>query len=287
MAMATIFGILEAQSHATIRQLSIVMVFLLGVAQYLVGARIDVSPFFVLPVLINSWYGNSRTGFFVAFLSVLTLFVARAAGSSATLTSFYSLLTVLPHFLAYLIFTMLVINFRNTLRIQVNVAETDGLTGIHNARSFRMAVTSELARSRRYSHVFSLAYIDVDDFKSINDLSGHAAGDRLLIEVAKCLVSSLRESDVVARLGGDEYACLLPETSQDEARKAFVKTIFQLKQCAKRNQWPVSFSIGVITFAELPADADQAIGLADRLMYSVKRHHKDDIFYQVFSTGTL
>jgi len=287
MAMATIFRILEAQSHVTIRQLSIVMVFLLGLAQYLVSSNIDVSPFFVLPVLINSWYGNSRTGLFVAFLSVLTLFVTRASGAPTTPSPFELLLAVLPHFLAYLIFTMLIINFRNTLRFQVNVAETDSLTGIHNARSFRVAVTSELARSRRYSRVFSMAYIDVDNFKNINDVLGHAAGDRLLVEVARSLVSSLRESDVVARLGGDEYACLLPETSQGEARKAFVKTIFQLKQCAKRNQWPVSFSIGVITFEELPADADQAIGLADSLMYSVKRHHKDNVYYQVFSADTV
>ena len=122
MAMATIFRILEAQSHVTIRQLSIVMVFLLGLAQYLVSSNIDVSPFFVLPVLINSWYGNSRTGLFVAFLSVLTLFVTRASGAPTTPSPFELLLAVLPHFLAYLIFTMLIINFRNTLRFQVNVA---------------------------------------------------------------------------------------------------------------------------------------------------------------------
>lgn len=284
--MATIFRILEEQSHITINQLSIVMVFLLGLAQYLIGGKIDVSPFFVLPVLINSWYGNSRTGLFVATLSVLTIFVTRASVASTMLSPFDLLMVVLPNFLAYFTFTLLVIHFRNALRFQVSVAETDSLTGIHNARSFRVAVTSELARSRRNNRVFSMAYIDVDNFKSINDLSGHAAGDRLLIEVARSLVSSLRESDVVARLGGDEYACLLPETSQDEARKAFVKTIFQLKQCAKRNQWPVSFSIGVITFEKLPADADHAIGLADRLMYLVKRKHKDDIFFQVFSSET-
>jgi diguanylate cyclase (GGDEF)-like protein len=217
-----------------------------------------------------------------AFLSTLVFVVIETAFNRVSPFFCEVLLFSAPYLAAYMLLAVLIINFRDVHRMEAHAADTDNLTGIHNARSFYAELANELLRSKRYDHVFSLAYIDVDNFKNINDTLGHAAGDRLLKEVAECLVSSLRATDVVARLGGDEYACLLPETDMEEAKSAFSKATAQLNKSMKKNKWDVSFSIGVMTFENLPEDIKEAIDFADKLMYSVKNVNKDNVAYQVY-----
>ena len=103
-------------------------------------------------------------------------------------------------------------------------------------------------------------------------------------EVAFCLVKSLRVTDVAARLGGDEFACLLPETNQADAKSAFLKATALLKKRMQKYKWNVSFSIGVVTFENLPEDIKEAIGIADKVMYSVKNDDKDNVAYKVYRT---
>lgn len=161
-------------------------------------------------------------------------------------------------------------------------ADTDKLTDILNSRGFYTELTNELLRSVRYRHPFSLAYIDVDNFKSINDSKGHAEGDKLLIEVAQCLKVSLRITDSVARLGGDEFACLFPETGQKASKSAFAKASKALDRRMKCYHWPVSFSVGLVTFERIPTDIKEAMRIADDLMYTVKNADKNNISYQVW-----
>ena len=219
-----------------------------------------------------------------AFLSTLVFVIIEMAFIRVPSAFCELLLFSAPYFAAYMLLAILIINFRDVHRIEAHAADTDNLTGIHNARSFYAELANELLRSKRYDHVFSLAYIDVDNFKNINDVLGHATGDRLLKEVADCLASSLRVTDIIARLGGDEYACLLPETGQEAAKSAFFKATALLNNRMKKNKWDVSFSIGVMTFENLPEDIKEAINLADKLMYSVKNISKDNVAYQVYQT---
>ncbi|MCL6417261.1 GGDEF domain-containing protein [Aestuariirhabdus sp. Z084] len=132
-------------------------------------------------------------------------------------------------------------------------------------------MANELVRSSRYEHILSLAYIDIDNFKLVNDSLGHPAGDQLLIEVASSLKKSLRATDTVARLGGDEFSCLLPETGQEEAKAAFSKASELLIRRMKGRNWSVTFSVGIVTFETMPEDIKEAMKVADELMYSVKK----------------
>ena len=282
--MKTIFSILENHAPKTMTKLSFVLIFVLGAVQFIFGKTINIAPFYVFPLLFSSWYGSRATGMLSAVMSVLVYVIIEAAFSRVSPTLNALLFFAAPYLAAYLLLAILIINFRNVYRTEVIAADTDNLTGLYNARSFYAELANELLRSKRYDHAFSLAYLDVDNFKGINDSLGHAAGDRLLKEVGNCLVSSLRATDVIARLGGDEYACLLPETDQEEARLAFLKTADLLKKRMAKNRWHVSFSIGVITFENLPEDIKEAIDLADKLMYSVKNDNKDNVAYQVYRT---
>jgi len=280
--MKTIFSILEKRTPKTITKLSFVLILILGVMQFLFRETVTIAPLYIFPILFSSWYGSKITGILSAFLSTLVFIIIETAYNRVLPTFNELLLLSAPYLTAYVLLAILIINFRDVHRIEVYAADTDNLTGLHSARSFYVELANELLRSKRYDHVFSLAYLDVDNFKSINDSLGHREGDKLLKEVANCLVSSLRGTDVIARLGGDEYACLLHETNQQKAKSAFLKTVDLLNKRMVKNKWDVSFSIGVMTFENIPEDIKEAIDLADKLMYSVKNDNKDNIAYQVY-----
>jgi diguanylate cyclase (GGDEF)-like protein len=149
-------------------------------------------------------------------------------------------------------------------------ATRDPLTGLPNRREFDRVLARELERSSRYGEIFSLAFIDVDGFKALNDSQGHAAGDVLLRRAADTIQDACRASDVPGRLGGDEFAVLLPETNQFEAAALCERLRLQVEKLAD-----VSLSWGV---AEYPTHGVTAGGLsraADAAMYVSKPRSRD------------
>jgi diguanylate cyclase (GGDEF)-like protein/PAS domain S-box-containing protein len=169
------------------------------------------------------------------------------------------------------------VQLNQVLQREKELARTDTLTGLANRRAFYEAVQSERARSARYGRPVTLAYIDLDHFKRINDTLGHAVGDELLACVADALRSTLRASDIVGRLGGDEFAVLLPETNATAAEPLLRKLheILTLAMVAK--SWPVTFSLGAATFLDNPPPIEEMIRTADELMYTVKKSGKNRV----------
>jgi diguanylate cyclase (GGDEF)-like protein len=144
-----------------------------------------------------------------------------------------------------------------------------------------------IERARRDRQPTSIAYIDCDDFKRINDRFGHSTGDQLLKVVAATLMERVRKSDVVARLGGDEFAVLLPETPSQSAQEVIQGLKTGLLDRMQTHAWPVTFSIGVATFVTPPTTLNEMIELSDTLMYTVKRAGKNMIKHHVFNPENL
>jgi diguanylate cyclase (GGDEF)-like protein len=134
-----------------------------------------------------------------------------------------------------------------------------------------------MLRAKRYDRPFTLAYIDLDNFKQINDKFGHSVGDEVLKLVAATIQSNLRQTDIIARLGGDEFAIFLPESNTESAKNSINKIRSLLLKSMEENKWEVTFSIGVITFHEFSYTLDEVIQKADNLMYSVKINGKNNI----------
>lgn len=128
----------------------------------------------------------------------------------------------------------------------------------------------------------SLAYLDLDNFKSVNDTMGHAAGDGLLKAVVDCAKANLRATDIFARIGGDEFCLLVPNCDENNAKNIVAKLNGKLMEVAKKNQWPVSLSIGVITVGDPACSAEDIIRKADKLMYQVKGEGKNDIVFELY-----
>ena len=139
-----------------------------------------------------------------------------------------------------------------------------------------------MTRAARYGRAFTLAYVDLDNSKAVNDLEGHDAGDELLRRIADALRSSTRQTDVLGRLGGDEFAAVLPETSGGATGSVLENLRKQLIRAMAKGGWPVTFSIGAVTF-ETPIDTSrEALRVADAAMYTVKRSGKDGIHHLVW-----
>jgi diguanylate cyclase (GGDEF)-like protein len=157
-------------------------------------------------------------------------------------------------------------------------AATDALTGVGNHRTFHQRLGADLARARRYGSPVSVALIDIDHFKQVNDTRGHDAGDELLRQVARCLSDAARAEDTLARVGGDEFAWILPETTEDEALAAVERARRSIGRWAQRpdGEPPVTISAGLCD-SRWTAEPAELVRLADRALYFSKAHGRDQV----------
>ena len=152
------------------------------------------------------------------------------------------------------------------------LATIDPLTGLYNRRFGEQRLAAEAARSRRHGNLLSVAFFDLNDFKQVNDQFGHAAGDEVLCEFARRLMSAIRVSDFAVRMGGDEFMVILPECPADQARK-MVGRLDRVVATYLGSAIPVPFSAGSVGYGpgETP---EQFLERADRLLYENKRASK-------------
>jgi diguanylate cyclase (GGDEF)-like protein len=251
----------------------------IGILDYLTGYELAFSLFYLLPISLLTWLTGKRLGVLMALSSALVWLLADVFAGNAYSNPIIYFWNTLIRLGFFLIVVYLLAALRSALEHERELSRVDSLTGAVNFRFFSTLLQMEIDRTRRYQRPFTIAYIDIDNFKAINDQFGHTTGDRLLRTFVQYTQTSLRKTDIVARLGGDEFAILLPETGQ-AAAATFLSRIQQgLLDKMQNDHWPVTFSIGVLTCIEAPISIDEVIRLADDLMYSVKKDGKNAITY--------
>lgn len=254
-----------------------VLVAVLGIIDYFTGYEISFSLFYLIPVFLVGWYSTRDLTLVIATLSAITWLTADMESGARYTNAVIPIWNMLIRLGFFVIVTLLLAALRAAHDREQRFARIDYLTGTLNARHFLELADAELARARRYARMFTLAYLDVDNFKEVNDRFGHLVGDRVLQAVALHLQEKLRRTDLVGRMGGDEFAVLLPETGEDSARAVMAKVHAAVDAEMQQQHWPVTFSVGVVTFATPPESVAEVIKSADNLMYGVKRSGKRGI----------
>ncbi|MGA9070576.1 MAG: EAL domain-containing protein, partial [Terracidiphilus sp.] len=172
----------------------------------------------------------------------------------------------------------------------VHEALNDPLTGLPNRRCLMEKISSMVSRTRRKENLFALLYIDLDGFKQVNDSLGHQVGDALLVQMASCLRSWIREGDLLARLGGDEFLVILDRlySREDAALVAtnLLKSISHPFQ-VKGHELTIGASIGISIYPDDSVDAEQLLQQADSAMYAAKREGKNRFIQYTPEIGFL
>ena len=240
------------------------------------------SLFYVMPISLAGWLMGRKSGLLSSLLSTLVWLLTDLSGHiyEGPVVPIWNTLVRLSFFC---LVGLLLSALRSSVKHEKALARTDYLTGAANLRFFLELLQKEIDRSLRYLHPFTVVYIDLDNFKAVNDKFGHLLGDEVLQMLVSYITTHIRKTDVTARLGGDEFALLLPETTQESARVVLTKLRDGLLEEMQRNNWPITFSIGVLTCTAPPVKAEELVRIADELMYSVKSGGKNAIVYSNYA----
>jgi diguanylate cyclase (GGDEF)-like protein len=168
------------------------------------------------------------------------------------------------------------------------LSQTDDLTKLHNARYLRQFLLNEIRRARRYGSSVAALFLDLDDFKRVNDAHGHLAGSHVLMEMAAVMLSSIRDTDAVARYGGDEFVIVLPDTQIELAgtvaeriREKIARHYFTAGRNLKLS---LTASFGVAAFPVHASSPQQLIACADTAMYEAKAANKNCVRFSALRT---
>jgi diguanylate cyclase (GGDEF)-like protein len=258
------------------------IVLIIGIVDVISGFELSVSLFYLIPVAIVAWAVGSNTGMVFSVLSAIVWLTSNLLSGQEFSNLFIGVWNTLIRFGFYAVVTTLLAGLKHALEEEQLLANTDPLTGAMNRRSFNEVAERKMIIAEVNRHPYTMVYIDLDNFKTVNDKLGHAIGDLVLKSVVDTIQSQIRNTDFLARLGGDEFAILLTEIDQDNAKLIVERLLSSLLESMKYNAWELTFSIGVLTVLSMPESVDKLVSLTDALMYDVKSKGRNAIRYSTF-----
>jgi diguanylate cyclase (GGDEF)-like protein len=241
-----------------------------------IGSYSDIAiNYYVFIAVFVAYAFDSRVivAVYVAVLSAAAALPLLYGGSSVNDTPARVIIGVLLLVVVTGIITVLREGLEKRQRELEQLAVHDALTGVGNYRLLNERLEYEIARHLRSGACLTVMLLDLDGFKNVNDTLGHLVGDRVLVEVAQAIQTTVRGQDTVARQGGDEFSILAPETD-DEAAQALADRVEEAVREATAGR--VTTSIGWTTFPTQAEDPRMLLAIADAELWRAKRERRED-----------
>ncbi len=270
-----------AVSQPLILIIALFSIFIIGWIDYLIVVDLSLSICYLIPIVICARYISTKTGIFLSCLSAIIWYLAEGV-AKVEIHPLLLFWNTIVRLIVFLIVVYLLSALKESYERVQKLACIDSLTSICNRRYFLEILQHETIRAVRYQRCLTLVYFDVDNFKTVNDDLGHAQGDKLLRLIAQTVQINIRETDTIARLGGDEFALLLPETDYQAAQFVLKRVQQKLLAAVAKHSFDVGFSMGAITFTDLPDTIDDMLEEVDKSMYQVKNNGKNGLEHQLY-----
>jgi diguanylate cyclase (GGDEF)-like protein len=259
----------------------VIAIAIIGWVDFASGTELRIFPLYYLPISLLAWHAGRAGAVVGAALSALAWEESNIlAGLQFSYEGVWVANTLFLG-LSFATVGYLIASLRAGMMRERELSRTDPLTGLLNRRAFYEEAGLVLALCRRKERPVTLAYIDLDDFKVVNDTLGHQAGDDLIRRVAGLMRASTRPSDLCARFGGDEFAVLLPDADSREAEVALERVRSLLSETTAGDRRPVTGSIGAVTFITVPENLERMLSRADLTMYAAKAEGKNRLHLEV------
>jgi len=259
------------------------LVVVLAIIDKIAGSEISLSIFYLIPVIFVTRFSDRWVGIFVSGASAIAWLAADLTAGRIYSHWVFPYWNAIMGFGFFLVNVYILSRLKDALETEKMLSRIDSLTGIANGRYFKELVNSEINRSNANNLSFTIAYMDLDDIKTVNDRFGHNEGDIVLSTVASIVQNNVRAKDHVGRLGGDEFGILFPEMGAEESRKIIPKIHKSLLDTILENKWGISISMGVGTFKGPNLNVEEILRRTESLMYSIKDAGKNGIKYEAFS----
>jgi len=254
-------------------------VALVSFIDFITGPDLPFALFYIGPITLAIFLPKRNFGYIISLVCA-ALMVAIALLGGEDYGSFWVFSWNLATIVGYnFLYTYIVSRLLEIIKELRALSVRDPLTQAANWRYFEEYFNSVLHRAKREKTELTCLFFDIDDFKSANDRLGHAAGDEILKTVSKVILAGIRPDDILARLGGDEFAVILLNMNFAVSEKAAGRLFADAKAVLQGKGLSVTFSVGAVTYRNLPSTVDEIIKKADALMYDVKKSGKDSMLH--------
>lgn len=254
-----------------------------SVIDYITGTEIRVYPFYFIPVTLAASFISFRFAIFTSIFCTLLWFTSNFYAGMVFSNKWFWAWNCIANFISLLFVSYLVSNLKTYKDQQEKHAIFDSLTGLLNRRAFNDKGSIILELCRRLSMPVTIAFIDLDNFKFVNDNFGHKKGDEVILNISNIIKSNLRASDILCRLGGDEFVAMLPNTAIEGANSVLERIRHKVECEMQKESLEVRCSIGAEVFYTIPNNTDDLINSADKIMYSVKNSGKNRVEVKIKS----
>lgn len=260
-------------------------IFLLGALRTASDADFTFGSLAILPVVVIAWIAGRKGGLLFSIFSVAIWVVADIISARQFSAQWIPWANAAARLMTYSLVALLTSQIRLQYKMEHIHATRDALTGLLNRRVFFETGVAEVKRSQYDTRSLAVIFLDLDDFKQLNDTKGHDVGDAALRATAKAMLGALPSGNCVARLGGDEFAIILPEIKYEAAVEAGRK-IYASVNTSLAAFPPVTGSIGIAWFEKVDRLFPAMVKAADELMYEVKESGKNNMRSQRYAAIT-